>query len=102
MKSRGFKITLAVLLAALAGMAWLRFRPPPAPPPPVDLTKHDGKTIDFSSGKPVIKDSPRDRAAIEKAKKEMDEAARGVTFGPSPKKTEPPPAPPPAPPPPSK
>lgn len=59
-----------------------------APEPPraesVDLTKTDGKTIDFSSGQAVIKDSPEDRAAIEAALKEMEEARKEVTFPPRP------------------
>jgi hypothetical protein len=49
----------------------------------------DGKTLDFSSGKPVLKDSADEKAIIEQSVKEMNEAAAGVTFGPAPK----PPAP---------
>ncbi len=45
----------------------------------------DGKTLDFSSGKPVLKDSADEKAIIEQALKEMNEAAAGVTFGPVPK-----------------
>ena len=63
------------------------------PAEPVDLTKHDGQTIDFSSGKPVVKDSPEDRAEMEKAAKEMEEAAKEVSFGPPAKKKEPEPTP---------
>ena len=74
--------------------------PPPAPvvpvaaPPtpaasPVDLTQHDGQTIDFSSGTPAVKDTAEDRAAIEQAVKDMAEAVKGVTFGPPAKKAEP-------------
>lgn len=54
--------------------------------PPVAI--EDGKTIDFSSGKPVVKDSTQDKAAIDKAVKEMDDAAKDVTFGPLPAATE--------------
>jgi hypothetical protein len=61
---------------------------------PVDLTQHDNQTIDFSSGRPVVKDSAADRAAIEQAKKDMAEAVKGVTFGPPAKPAAPPPAPP--------
>lgn len=55
--------------------------PAPAPTPaPVDLEKHDAKTIDFSSGQPVVKDTPADRAALEQGLKDIEEATRNVTF----------------------
>jgi hypothetical protein len=84
-------LLLLLLAGAAAWFGWRRFEA--KPPPPVDLTKHDGKTIDFSSGKPVVKDTPEDRAALEKAQKEMAEATKGVTFQAPNKKPEPPPAP---------
>ncbi len=69
-------------------------RPAPAAKP-IDLTKHDGAAIDFSSGWPVVKDTPADRAAVAQAVKEMDEATKDVTFEPAPPKTpDKPPAPP--------
>jgi hypothetical protein len=40
----------------------------------------DGKSIDLSSGRPVVRDDARSRAAIEKSLREMEEAARSVTF----------------------
>jgi hypothetical protein len=51
----------------------------------------DGKTIDMSTGRPVVRDDARSRAAIEKAKKEMADAASEVTFQPqpAPKKADP-------------
>jgi predicted negative regulator of RcsB-dependent stress response len=66
-------------------------KPAAAPGPviqaePVDLTKHDGQTIDFSSGKPVVKDSAEDKAATDAAVKDMAEATKGVTFEPVKKK----------------
>lgn len=61
---------------------------------PVDLTQHDNQTIDFSSGRPVVKDSAADRAALAQARKDMAEAVKGVTFGPPAKPAAPPPAPP--------
>jgi hypothetical protein len=48
-----------------------------------EVAIQDGKTIDFSTGKPVVKDSPEDKAAIDAAVKEMDEASKDVTFGPT-------------------
>jgi hypothetical protein len=80
---------VVVLLAGAAGWwGWKRFRPPPAP---VDLAQHDGQTIDFSSGQPVVRDSVGDKAALEKAAKEMAEATNGVTFEAPRKKPAPPP-----------
>lgn len=61
---------------------------------PVDLAKHDGQTIDFSSGKPVVRDSPGDKAALDKVTQEMAEAAKDVTFEAPREKPEPTPAPP--------
>lgn len=42
--------------------------------------EHEGKTIDFSGGQPVIRDTPEDRAAIATALKEINEAVKEVTF----------------------
>lgn len=89
---------VALLVTAMAAVLWYvierraRHRAaPPAVTQTVDLTKHDGKTIDFSSGKPVVKDSPEDQAAIAAALKDMEEASKDTTFGtPPPKKPEPP------------
>ena len=87
--------------------------PPVAPPAPaaaspmVQAGPHgelvpiqDGKTIDMSSGRAVVKDDANSRTAIAQGVKEMEDAAASVTFGPRPaapaekKKAEPPPAPP--------
>ncbi len=66
-----------------------------APSAPRSFTPIENeKTIDFSTGKPVVKDSAEEKAIIERSLKEMNEAATGVTFGPAPK---PQPAPTPAP-----
>ena len=67
--------------------------PSPAIPKPSVAIQNE-KTIDFSSGKPVVKDSAEEKAIIERSVKEMNEAAAGVTFGPAP---TPQPAPTPAP-----
>lgn len=58
-------------------------------PPEVDLAKHEGQTIDFSSGKPVVRDSPADQAALKQGLREIEEATKDVTFEapkPAPKK----------------
>lgn len=97
--------------AVPAPVSTQKLRPPPAPaplppapsvpepvrvatdaitPPPVVLPPahpavpiQDGKTIDFSSGRPVVKDSGAEKAIIEAAVKQMDEAAKNVHFSPT-------------------
>ncbi len=87
---------LVLLLGAMAFVLWYvvdrraqnRAAPPPAAraaapapaPEPVDLTKTDGKTVDFSSGRPVVKDTPADKAAIDAALKDMEEARQATHF----------------------
>lgn len=107
-RSKEIAVLLVLLVGAAAFVLWYvadrrsRQQAAPAPQPqavgpvataataePVDLTKVDGKTIDFSSGQPVVKDSAEDAAAIAAAKKEMDAALAETSFAP-PKKSEPP------------
>ena len=102
------KFTAAVLFAAVAvigGVFWFvlsraRTQPtltntprptsaptaPARPAPPAaarpTVAIQDGKTLDFSSGRPVLKDSAEEKAIIERSVREMNEAAAGVTFGP--------------------
>ena len=59
----------------------------PARPAPTNatVTIQDGKTIDFSSGKAVVRDTAGEKAIIDAAVKEMEAAAKEVTFGPTPK-----------------
>lgn len=69
--------------------------PAPTPPPPVapiaiapapEPVPLNGpnaqKTIDFSTGKPVIKDTPEDRAAMATALDDITAAQDSMTFGP--------------------
>lgn len=44
----------------------------------------DGKTIDFSDGTPRVKDGAADKAAMDAAVREMDAAAKDVSFPPDP------------------
>ncbi len=70
-------ISAAATAAALLAYG-LQPRPPARAPAVVPI--EDGKTIDFSSGRPVIKDDPANKATLDAALKEMDEASKGVTF----------------------
>jgi len=85
-KSAGLR-WLAALIAVAVGVAlaaWWRTQSAPAAVP-----IRDGMTIDFSSGRAEVRDEAADRAAIEKAKREMDEATAGITFAPTkPKETD--------------
>jgi len=78
---------LAVIIAVVIGVAlaaWWRNQNPPT-----EVPIQDGKTIDFSSGRAEVRDEAADRAAIEKAKREMDEATADITFAPTkPKETD--------------
>ncbi len=102
MKRRVLLFALGLLAGLLGGYFYLRHRaptPPQAAPPPAihpeshaspdpasasaEVPIQEGKTIDFSSGKPEIRATDEDRIAIERAKREMDEAAKDVTFAPT-------------------
>lgn len=74
-------IVTGIALGALA--AWLFLDRTPRAQPPAPVAIQDGKTIDFSSGKPVVKDSAKEKAIIDAAVKEMEEASKTVTFAPT-------------------
>ncbi len=109
---REIALLLALLVCAVAGVLWYVLdrrapqraaqptspaahtapaatTPQPSSAEPVDLTKHDAQTIDFSGGKPVVKDSPDDKAALESGVAEMRDAAKDVTFEAPPKEASP-------------
>jgi hypothetical protein len=52
------------------------------PPEPVALgtPETERKTIDFSSGQAVVKDTPEDQAALEAAVRDIAAATKDVTF----------------------
>ncbi len=70
---------------------------PPAPKPIVAI--EDGKTLDFSSGAPILKDTAVEKAIIERAVHQINAAVQDVSFSsptkaPDEKKAEPEKAPP--------
>ena len=92
MKKRSMLILLVLVAIGAAGglSLWKARRDarqreaaalPMAPAPVVAI--QDGKTIDFSSGRAVVRDTAEDRAAIGAAIKEIDEAVKNVTFAPT-------------------
>jgi hypothetical protein len=89
MKRRILWLALGLLLGMAAGYFYLRpVRPPPPAPaakpvPPAAVAIQDGKTIDFSGGKAEVRDTTDDRAALERAKREMEAAAKDVKFAPA-------------------
>lgn len=78
------KIGLAIAVLVLAGIVGYFLNRPANPPPSIAI--EDGKTIDFSTGEPVMTGTAEDQAAIEKAQREMEAATEGITF---PAKTQP-------------
>lgn len=103
-RSKELVVLLVLLVGAIAFVLWYvgdrrarqRAVPaepkvvgPAAPAEPVDLTRVEGQTVDFSSGQPVVRKGAEDDAAIAAAKKDMDAALSEVSFGPA-KKSEPP------------
>jgi len=73
---------IALTAAATAAALWIyvshgrRAHRPAAAPVPIQ----DGKTIDFSSGSPVVKEDPANKAKMDAALKAIDAATRTVTF----------------------
>ena len=89
MKNRLLRVFVAVIVLSALALLLARWQTGRGKPHP-EVTIQDGKAIDFSSGKPVVKDSAKEKASIEKAVKEMDEASQGVSFSsPAPKKADP-------------
>ena len=74
-------VPLLISAASTAAALWAYgSQPRLAVPSRAVVPVQDGKTVDFSSGKPVIKDGAADKAALDAAVKEIDEASKDVTF----------------------
>ena len=88
MKNRLLLVFVAVVVLSAGALLLVRLKTGPGKTHP-EIAIQDGKTIDFSSGKPVVKDTAKEKASIDKSVKEMEEATKGVSFSsPTPKKTE--------------
>ena len=72
-----------VLIVGVALVLLVARRRSTAPVRKADVTIQDGKTIDFSTGQPVVKDDPTEKQAIERSVAQMDAAAASVTFAPT-------------------
>lgn len=60
----------------------LTARREPRASPQMEVPIQDSATIDFSIGAPVVRSQTKDQEALDRALKEMAEAAKGVTFTP--------------------
>lgn len=74
-------LSLLIGAAATAAALWAyASQPRTAGRTMVPVAIQDGKTIDFSSGRPVTRDGAADKAALDAAVKEIDAASKDVTF----------------------
>lgn len=84
---------VALIVAIAAGFWFLQPRPQPVAPTE-EVPIEDAVTIDFSSGKPVVKDGAAEKALIDAAVKDINDAAKNIKFAPLvPPKVEAPPPP---------
>jgi hypothetical protein len=86
-KRRIGPLFLAAAITAAALWTYV-FQPRMVPRVPEVVPLQDGKTIDFSGGTAEVRNGPADKAAVDKAVKDMDAASGTVTFpaDPPPKK----------------
>lgn len=85
MKQKLIIALVALSLGIALGWSFARWR---ATQPKPNVAIQDGKTIDFSSGKPVVKDDPAEKKIIADAVAEMDAASKDVSFAPPPASAE--------------
>jgi hypothetical protein len=70
----------AAHIAAPAAAAAPLVQTAPNEPVALGTPETERKTIDFSSGQPVVKDTPEDQAALEAGLRDIAEANKDVTF----------------------
>lgn len=73
-------LLLALLALVSAAIAWRLTRPKPVPHPAPAVVIQDHATLDFSSGRPVVKNDAGEKAIIDAAVKDMNDAARNIRF----------------------
>jgi hypothetical protein len=93
MSRRVFIVAIAVVLLATAAVLVRHDRRQTRPSLKSEVPIQDGKTIDFSSGQPVVRDDAKEKARLEQAVKEIDAAAGNITFTPAKPATSPAPKP---------
>jgi hypothetical protein len=85
-------LLLAVALGVSLGYWWNRRGPhaasatvlaAPVRAPAPEVPIQDRKTIDFSSGHPVVKDSAQEQALIDASARDMAEATKNIRFEPT-------------------
>ena len=92
MKNRLLWVFVATLALSAVALVWVTQQKGRVVPHP-EVAIQAGKTIDFSSGKPVVKDAEKEKAALAKGVREINAAQQGVSFSspkPPEKKAEPP------------
>lgn len=79
MKNRPLWVFVTVIVLSAVALLLMDWQTSSTKPKP-EVVIQDGKTIDFSSGRAVVRDSSKEKALIEKSVKDMEEASKGVTF----------------------
>ena len=73
-------LSLLVSAAATAAALWTYgFQPRRSHAGPAAVPIPDGKTIDFSGGSPVVRSRAADKASMDAALRQIDEATRDTT-----------------------
>jgi hypothetical protein len=83
MSRRVFLVAIVLVLLATAAVFVRHNRRQMHPTTKPEVPIQDGKTIDFSSGQPVVRDDAKEKARLEQAVKEIDAAAGNITFAPA-------------------
>ncbi len=73
-------LAIAALVSLEALWAYLAQPRAGARPPPKVVPIQDGKSIDFSEGRPVVRDDPASKARMDQALKQIDEVNATVVF----------------------
>jgi hypothetical protein len=80
MRKRSFLPLLVSAASTTAALLAYGLQPRSAAARAAVVPIQDAKTIDFSSGTPMVRDSAADKAVIDAAVREMADASRNITF----------------------